>query len=153
FELLNKLRRNETTKHIPFLFVARASDAAAVDRAFSMGAQDYVVKPTTGDVLAGKLRRLGQQAPKASNDVNAGVAGSLKDLALPDLVQILFHGRKSGRLSVKSQGRGGELHFQDGKIAHALIDSLQGEEAVYEMLGFAEGSFSLDPSFVPTTVT
>lgn len=152
FELLNKLRRNEATKNIPFLFVARASDAATVDRAFSMGAQDYVVKPTTGDVLAGKLRRIGQQ-PKTSNDVNAGVAGSLKDLALPDLVQILFHGRKSGRLMVKSQGRGGELHFQDGKIAHALIDSLQGEEAVYEMLGFAEGSFNLDPSFVPTTVS
>jgi response regulator RpfG family c-di-GMP phosphodiesterase len=152
FELLNKLRRNEATKNIPFLFVARASDAATVDRAFAMGAQDYVVKPTTGDVLAGKLRRIGQQ-PKASNDVNAGVAGSLRDLALPDLVQILFHGRKSGRLMVKSQGRGGELHFQDGKIAHALIDSLTGEEAVYEMLGFAEGSFNLDPSFVPTTVT
>lgn len=153
FELLSKLRRNEATKNIPFLFVARASDAAQVDRAFSMGAQDYVVKPTTGDVLAGKLRRIGQQQPKASSDVNAGVAGSLRDLALPDLVQILFHGRKSGRLIVKSQGKEGELHFLDGKIAHALIEDKTGEEAVYEMLAFAEGNFNLDPSFVPTTVS
>ncbi len=153
FELLNKLRRNDATKDIPFLFVARASDAAAVDRAFSMGAQDYVVKPTTGDVLAGKLRRIGMQKPKASSDVNAGVAGSLRDLGLPDLVQILFHGRKSGRLIVKSAGREGELHFQDGKIAHALIGEITGEEAVYEMLAFDEGTFALDPAFVPTTVS
>jgi DNA-binding response OmpR family regulator len=151
FELLQRLRRAEKTASVPFLFVARSSDAAAVDRAFSLGAQDYVVKPTTGDVLAGKLRRM--QAPTQKSDVSTGVAGSLKDLALPDLIQILFHGRKGGKLAVKSSGRNGELHFQEGRLAHALIDELAGEEAVYEMLTFTDGTFALDPSFQPTTTT
>lgn len=154
FDLLQRLRRAEATKNVPFLFVAKNSDAAAVDRAFSMGAQDYVVKPTTGDVLAGKLRRL-QAAPRknSSDNVAAGVAGSLRDLALPDLMQILFHGRKSGKVSVKSAGREGQLHFQEGRMVHALLDELAGEEAVYEMLTFNEGSFALDPAFQPTTTT
>jgi len=151
FELLQRLRRAEKTAAVPFLFVARSSDAAAVDRAFSLGAQDYVVKPTTGDVLAGKLRRL--QAPTQKSDISTGVAGSLKDLALPDLIQILFHGRKGGKLMVKSGGRTGELHFQEGRLAHATIDELAGEEAVFEMLTFADGTFALDPSFQPTTTT
>ena len=85
--------------------------------------------------------------------VATGVAGSLKDLALPDLMQILFHGRKSGKVSVKSAGREGQLHFQEGRMVHALLDEMAGEEAVYEMLTFAEGSFSLDPAFQPTTTT
>ncbi|GMV17301.1 MAG: DUF4388 domain-containing protein [Polyangiaceae bacterium] len=154
FDLLQRLRRSESTKNVPFLFVAKNSDAAAVDRAFSLGAQDYVVKPTTGDVLAGKLRRLAAAPRKNSSDnVAAGVAGSLKDLALPDLMQILFHGRKSGKVSVKSSGREGQLHFQEGRMVHALLDELAGEEAVYEMLTFDQGSFALDPSFQPTTTT
>ncbi|MCK6534490.1 MAG: DUF4388 domain-containing protein [Polyangiaceae bacterium] len=154
FDLLQRLRRAEATASVPFLFVAKNSDAAAVDRAFSLGAQDYVVKPTTGDVLAGKLRRL-QAAPRknSSESVATGVAGSLRDLALPDLMQILFHGRKSGKVSVKSAGREGQLHFQEGRMVHALLDEMAGEEAVYEMLTFAEGSFSLDPAFQPTTTT
>ncbi len=151
FELLQRMRKNEATRHAPFIFVAKASDASAVDRAFSLGAKDYVVKPTTGDVLAGKLRRL--QAPQPKNDVATGVAGSLRDLALPDLVQILFHGRKSGRVKVDANGREGELHFQEGRLVHALIDDLSGEEAVYEMLTFLEGAFSLDPSFKATEST
>lgn len=154
FDLLQRLRRSEAGKSVPFLFVAKNSDAAAVDRAFSLGAQDYVVKPTTGDVLAGKLRRL-QAAPRknSSDNVATGVAGSLRDLALPDLMQILFHGRKSGKVSVKSSGREGQLHFQEGRMVHAMLDELAGEEAVYEMLAFDEGSFALDPSFQATTTT
>ena len=154
FDLLARLRRAEATKNVPFLFVAKNSDAAAVDRAFSLGAQDYVVKPTTGDVLAGKLRRL-QAAPRknSSDSVAAGVAGSLKDLALPDLMQILHHGRKSGKVSVKSSGREGQLHFHEGRMVHATLDQLAGEEAVYEMLTFSEGSFALDPAFMPTEST
>jgi response regulator RpfG family c-di-GMP phosphodiesterase len=154
FDLLQRLRRAENTKGVPFLFVAKNSDAGAVDRAFSLGAQDYVVKPTTGDVLAGKLRRLLTAPRKNSSDaVATGVAGSLRDLALPDLMQILFHGRKSGKVSVKSSGREGQLHFQEGRMVHALLDELAGEEAVYEMLAFADGSFALDPTFEATTTT
>jgi response regulator RpfG family c-di-GMP phosphodiesterase len=154
FELLQRLRKKEATRDTPFLFVAKSSDASAVDRAFSLGAQDYVVKPTTGDVLAGKLRRL-QAAPRrmSADHIAAGVAGQLKDLALPDLIQILFHGRKSGKVAVKSAGREGQLHFQDGRLVHATIDEFAGEEAVYEMLAFSEGTFALDPAFQPSTTT
>ncbi len=151
FELLSRLRKSDETREVPFLFVARQSDAAAVDRSFALGAQDFVVKPTSGDVLAGKLRRLQMAAPK--NVVSSGVAGSLSDMALPDLVQILHHGRKGGRLKVTAGSQAGEVHFQDGRIVHAIAGNITGQEAFYELLGLNEGTFALEPGFQPTETT
>jgi response regulator RpfG family c-di-GMP phosphodiesterase len=151
FELLSRLRRADATQDVPFLFVAKSSDAAAVERGFSLGANDYVVKPTSGDVLAGKLRRLKTNTTKS--DVASGVAGSLSDMALPDLVQILFHSRKSGRLTIKSGGQEGEIHFSEGRIVHATVGSKRAEEAFYDLLAMQTGTFALDPSFAPSETT
>jgi hypothetical protein len=113
-----------------------------------------VVKPTSGDVLAGKLRRLNATSPNSKRqDVSTGVAGSLSDMALPDLVQILGHGRKSGRLRVKSDGREGEIHLRDGRIVHAVAGALTGNDAFFELLGLSGGTFALDPAFVPSLET
>jgi response regulator RpfG family c-di-GMP phosphodiesterase len=151
FELLTRLRKYEQTQSLPFLFVARVSDTSAVDRAFSLGAQDYVIKPTSGDVLAGKLRRLA--APKSRRDDRTGVSGSLSEMGLPDLAQVIAHGRKNGRLLVRSQGREGEVHFLAGRVVHALVGELIGPDAFYELLAFTDGSFVLDPSFQPAEHT
>jgi response regulator RpfG family c-di-GMP phosphodiesterase len=150
FELLRRLRADAKTRELPFLFVARASDSATIDRAFSLGAQDYIVKPTSGDVLAGKLRRLAATSPASKRpDVSKGVAGSLSEMALPDLVQILGHGRKSGRLELRSEGRKGEIHFRDGRVVHALLGEARGNDAFFELLAFSAGTFALDPAFSP----
>jgi response regulator RpfG family c-di-GMP phosphodiesterase len=154
FELLAKLKRESRTQEVPFLFVARASDTATIDRGFSLGAQDYIVKPTSGDVLAGKLRRMTTSSgPTSKREDVSGVAGSLNDMALPDLVQILGHSRKNGRLKLRCAGREGEIHFETGRIVHAVLGALAGPEAFYEMLAFSEGSFALDPAFVASQQT
>jgi response regulator RpfG family c-di-GMP phosphodiesterase len=147
FELLARVRKYEQTEGLPFLFVSRVSDTSAVDRAFSLGAQDYVIKPTSGDVLAGKLRRLA--SPKSRRDDRTGVSGSLSEMGLPDLAQVIAHGRKSGRLVVRSHGHEGEVHFLGGRVVHALLGELVGPDAFYELLGLTDGSFVLDPSFQP----
>jgi hypothetical protein len=132
--------------------VARASDTATIDRAFALGAQDYVIKPTSGDVLAAKLRRLG--APKSKRDVATGVAGSLSEMGVPDLAQIMAHGRKGGRLLLRNKrGSEGEVHFQSGRIVHAVYGQLRGADAFYELLSFTDGTFHFDPNFQPSDTT
>ncbi len=154
FELLRALREGETTQEIPFFFVARASDTASVDRGFSLGAQDYVVKPTSGDVLAGKLRRLGRTREPTEKRPSAGVAGSLSEMGLPDLVQILGAGQKNGRLALKSDEHAGEVHFKSGRIVHATCDdTLVGADAFYELLALSSGAFELDPAYEPSEET
>jgi hypothetical protein len=63
------------------------------------------------------------------------------------MVQILFHGRKSGKLVIRSEGKRGEIHFSDGQIFDATFGDVQREDAVYEMLRLKGGDFDLDPNF------
>jgi response regulator RpfG family c-di-GMP phosphodiesterase len=149
FELLGRLRKTPAGSGIPFCFVARASDTATIDRAFALGAADFVVKPTSGDVLAAKLRRF--NAPR--RQPAQGIAGSLGQMGLPELAQILGHGRKTGRLALESGRQRGEVHFQAGRVVHAVFEELSGQTAFFGLLGLSEGSFELDPSFTPTVQT
>jgi hypothetical protein len=75
-----------------------------------------------------------------------GVAGSLKEMGLPEIIQVLWHGRKTGALKVKSGREGGEIHLVDGHIYNALWGTLRGAEAFYAMLTVPDGDFVLDPN-------
>jgi hypothetical protein len=70
----------------------------------------------------------------------------LQEMSLPDIVQVLWHGRKTGSLKVRSGTETGEIHFVGGAIFNALWEKTRGEEAFFAMLGLAEGEFSLDPN-------
>jgi response regulator RpfG family c-di-GMP phosphodiesterase len=144
FELLARLRRRDGGGDVPFVFVARASDTATIDRAFALGAQDYVVKPTSGDVLAAKLRRF--SAPRASPGRTQGISGSLDELPLPDLTQVLSQGRKTGCLRLRLGQEDGEIHFEAGQVVHAAFRGLTGDGAFYALLAVSGGSFSMEPS-------
>jgi hypothetical protein len=78
-----------------------------------------------------------------------GVSGSLEEMALPDVIQILANGRKSGRLQVSSGTLHGEMMFQDGSIHDARFGDLQGAEAVYGILRLTQGEFALESDGAP----
>ena len=66
---------------------------------------------------------------------------------------MLWHGRKTGSLRIRTKNETGEIHFVDGNIWNALWGRLRGEEAFYVMLTIAEGDFALSPAFrAPTRV-
>jgi hypothetical protein len=68
-------------------------------------------------------------------------------MSLPDLVQILSHGRKSGQLKLTMGSHRGEIHFVSGEIHNALFDNQRGQEAFFQMLKYKDGNFVLDPDF------
>ena len=49
------------------------------------------------------------------------IKGSLKEASLPDVVQLLFLGRRSGCLSLADRQRHGSIYFQEGWITYASI--------------------------------
>ncbi|MBX3226322.1 MAG: DUF4388 domain-containing protein [Labilithrix sp.] len=123
-------------------------------RAFDLGAMDFVAKPVQADVLVAKIKAMLEQKSKTAGKNGApaakGVSGSLREMGLPDIVQVLFHGRKTGKLTVNGTGgKAGEIHFLEGAIANAVLGTLSGADAFYAMVRFTDGDFSLDPSFVP----
>jgi hypothetical protein len=101
----------------------------------------------SADLLVAKLRQIiDREATRAG--AKRGVSGSLSEMSLPDMVQVLWHGRKTGALKIRSQSGSGEIHFVNGNVYNALFGNLRGEEAFYAMLALAQGDFVLDPNFV-----
>jgi tetratricopeptide (TPR) repeat protein len=49
------------------------------------------------------------------------IKGSLREASLPDVVQLLALGRKTGCLSVADRGKFGNIYFEDGRIVYASI--------------------------------
>jgi DNA-binding response OmpR family regulator len=145
FEFKRRLNEDARTSKIPFFYFTSSAASADVEKGFALGAADYLVKPSTIDVLAAKIQQyLERAAPSA---VAGGVSGSLKEMSIPDLVQILSHGRKTGLLKLRSGQQAGEIHFVNGDIYNALVDDLFGDEAFFAMLRFKDGTFSLEPGF------
>jgi uncharacterized protein DUF4388 len=108
-----------------------------------------VNKPANADVLVAKLKAMLDQ--RASPRASRGVSGNLREMGLPDMVQVLFHGRKSGSLRIRTRDGSGEIHFVDGNVVNALWGEARGEEAFYAMLRLDDGEFGLDPSFRSTS--
>jgi hypothetical protein len=69
--------------------------------------------------------------------------GSLRELPLPDIVQLVSVSGKTGRFSLRRDGQpGGEIFLRGGQIVHARAGDLEGEEAVYELAIWPEGDFT-----------
>ncbi len=49
------------------------------------------------------------------------IRGSLREASLPDVLQLLAMGKKTGCLSVSHRQQFGTIHFEHGRIAHAAI--------------------------------
>jgi response regulator RpfG family c-di-GMP phosphodiesterase len=145
---LSEARKEKWGRDLPWVVHTHKQSRTEAQRAFELGAMDFVAKPVQADVLVAKLKAMLDQWSNQSKS-SKGVSGSLREMGLPDIVQVLFHGRKTGRLNVRSNGKSGEIHFLEGAIANALFGEHTGASAFYQMLKFTEGDFALDPGFTP----
>ncbi len=72
--------------------------------------------------------------------------GSLKELPLPDIIQLVSVSGKTGVFALRRNGDStGEIYLRGGHIVHAHVGDLQGEEAVYELAIWPEGEFVFTP--------
>ena len=69
--------------------------------------------------------------------------GKLSEMGLSDIVQVACKGRNQACLIVRSLGQEGSLFFEKGQIVHAILDSQEGEEVIYELLTWEEGTFEI----------
>jgi len=150
FELLTEIRSNDKIKNIPVMFYTTRSSTNDVDKGFTLGAADYVVKPSSVELLIAKIMKITKESVEKAAAPREGVSGSLKEMDLPDLIQIMSQGRKTGKLKIVSNQGKGEIHFLSGQIVDALSNGKEGEEAFYALLHISEGYFSVDPKFSPT---
>src|SRR5262249_3516148 len=131
-ELLADARKQPWGKDTPWVVHTRKQGRAEAQKAFELGVTDFVGKGSSTDVLVAKLKALLDQ--RATGKGSRGVSGSLREMGLPELVQVLTQGRKSGNLKIRSGNDVGEIHFLEGDVVNALWGKVRGEEAFYAML-------------------
>jgi len=149
FDLLRQVRAESWGRDVLWVFLTRKAGRADVQTGFQLGATDFVSKPAAAEVFVAKLKQLIER--NATSQTAKGVSGSLSEMSLPDIVQILWHGRKTGALRIRCRAESGEIHFQDGNIVNAMLGKLRGEDAFFAMLKLQDGEFGLDPNFKPTS--
>src|SRR5688500_13798412 len=71
--------------------------------------------------------------------------GSLAELHLPDIIQLISVSGKSGVFHLSDGPHHGQIYLHDGKIVHAEIDGAAGEEAVYALAIWSQGDFKFEP--------
>lgn len=134
----------------------RKTDRQLAEIVFELGVDDLVSKPTPAEVLVTKLRQLIER--KRSRNAFAtkaprGVSGSLAEMGLPDVIQILWHGRKTCTVRLKAAKGAGDIGFSEGQIVDARYAGKRGEDAFYAMLAIKEGDFHIDADAAPTEQT
>ena len=113
-------------------------------------AQDVLQKPfQLGEVLA-RIEELLSRAPGAQLAEAQELEGSLVQLPLPDLLQMLKLNRRSGRLELSRAGEMGAVVVAEGRPVDASVGTVQAEKALFRLLAWTEGNFAFLPGAPPS---
>lgn len=79
------------------------------------------------------------------------IKGSLKEASLPDVLQLLAMGKKTGCLGLALHESFGSIYFDSGRICYAEIANrpLDTENAVYNLFTWTSGTFNFEPGVLP----
>jgi predicted regulator of Ras-like GTPase activity (Roadblock/LC7/MglB family) len=83
----------------------------------------------------------------------SGFQGEIAGLSLADVIQLKGHNRYSGCITVEYQNHRGAIYFVDGEIIHAEQALYSGEDAIYQILKWPGGNFSLAPEMTTNVCT
>lgn len=144
-DLLNRLNRVEESVEVARRAIeAQNREIQGLVASYQAKGLHALVLPTVGE---GTELGLGTAAslPVGSPGRAAAVSGSLTELGLPDLLQVLGAGQKTVRVTLQRGSARGIVELETGRIVHAELDALNGEEAFYRIVAWTEGEFRIDP--------
>lgn len=156
-QLFEKLRSRERTRGIPFIFVASRMDMEEKIRPLVEGVEDFIIKPfflrefvrrTKKVIDRLHLEKLQQRASRPGV-----IQGRLEEMNIMDLLQSLEMGQKGCRLTVQHGQDRCEMFFVAGQCKHAALGKTEGNEAVFQVVGWSAGEFEIDFNAPPAGKT
>ena len=88
------------------------------------------------------------QAPNPDPSATSGFSAQ-SEMGLPEVLQMCCLSRRSGQITFRSGESYGFIYIQQGRVLHALCGVTEVEEAVYSMLTWPGGGFSLNEGILP----
>jgi tetratricopeptide (TPR) repeat protein len=79
------------------------------------------------------------------------IRGNLSEASLPDVLQLLAMGSKSGCLTLHVDDASGSIYFENGRISYASLSDreIESDDAVFAMFNWTHGAFSFEPGITP----
>lgn len=162
WNLVRSLRARPEFALTPVIFLTSQSSADDRLRGFRLGADDYLLKPLDFSDI---LRRVGsalERSRRLAKDLGAGPAipqggsmgrlrGTIDQVGLASLLQVLEMGRKTGVVEFRRNGPSpelGHIFLVEGVVHRADVEGhqrLANREAVYHLVGWDAGSFEFTP--------
>jgi CheY-like chemotaxis protein len=142
------LSQESRLRGIPFVFLSADRRPEAKMAALRAGVADYLIKPCHGGEFTARAISLVERERRARAIARRRhylLAGDLSAMGLPDLVNTIEMGRRSGVLSLVLPSTFGQVFFSSGRIVHALYSNLVGAAAVHRMIDESSGSFEFAP--------
>jgi len=143
---------NPRTRDVRFLFLGEADASSRVD--LGIGDEQIPATLRPDDIAEAACELLERQDRIADFAAITGKGergcGSLAELSLADLIQLLHAGRKSGVLEVDTDHTvfgpvDGAIWVRNGEIIDARTGSAEREKALFRMLSWKTGDFSFGP--------
>jgi pSer/pThr/pTyr-binding forkhead associated (FHA) protein len=103
--------------------------------------------PAVSDVEA-KSRLQKAAAGRRPSTSGRPMSGTIDEIPLPDLLQLLSQSRKSGVLALRGSSGFGKIYLREGRIYYASIDDsfdLSPTKAIFRLLTWDTGAFELQP--------
>jgi CheY-like chemotaxis protein len=147
-QFYRRLSQESRLRGVPFLFFTADARVTTKVVALSAGVDDYVVKPCDGGELCARVRAALARHRRGLASLRArgySLAGDLTALSFADLISILDLGKKSGVVSVATADQVGSVHFDQGRIVHAVLGNLMGPTAFVRLMAEEEGHFEFTP--------
>ncbi len=137
--LIRILRSNPRTAAVPILY------SGAEPQRLPEGATGFVHKPLEANEILAAIRTLLASAEETASREQERIEGSLAQLPLSDVLQMLGNNRRSGRLFISADAVRGELAFREGELVDAASDAVVGEKLVFRSLTLRDGRFVFRP--------
>jgi CheY-like chemotaxis protein len=141
-ELTDLLKADPTLSKVPSIVLVGAEDQGELPPGYARRAdlEALMVK-----IVAAPPRSVPVEASQGE------VRGDLSQVPLIDLLQLLSMNRRTGVLSVTTSSGAGEVRMAEGDVLDAVYRRLEGEKALYRLLGERDGSFAFVPG-APTSL-
>jgi CheY-like chemotaxis protein len=144
--LVQILRSNPNTRSMPVFFL---SDREQSVSGFRQGVDEFIRKPFHEEEILLRIQRALYQDPLSEALTgDSEISGSLSQIFLPDLWQMLAMNRKNGILQVDAEHISGSVYIERGEIISAVTRNITGEKALFRLIPLKEGKFRFLPGKV-----
>lgn len=141
-------------KQTPAFVMVHSSKTSQLTSIFKKGIEDIIAIDGSLDLFIAKINKIQQQQhiqnekKSALNTNRAGTQGRLADMNLIDLIQALGPAQRTVKItarSASSKKKQLNLFLRQGKMIHAKLNELTGEDAIIEAIVWTDGIWAVEP--------